>query len=180
MRWCLRGLSLSLSLSLSLAPRHSSCLSVSWSKFEDNLIASGDEAGYLHLHDLRLPPNSSPSTCPFYYKLHSNSVHRLSFSPSIKGLIASASDDSTAKLFHFPSQTTVWVKIARVMYISVLYNKSSCHSMHAQWHMAHIKFTKCNFLENHQMHVNFLPKFSLIQLYMYICSSKFSLCHILK
>ena len=93
------------SLPFSVAPHSANCLCVSWSKFEDNFIASGDEAGYLYLHDLRLPVN--PNASPFYYKLHSNAVHRVSFCATLKGLVASVSDDSTAKLFHFPTQTTV-------------------------------------------------------------------------
>lgn len=87
------------------APREAYCQSLVWSAYDDNLIISGDATGFIHLHDLR-----DLTEPPLTHQLHSLSVHRLSLSPLMRGLIMSVSDDCTAKLFHLPSNSIVYVR----------------------------------------------------------------------
>jgi WD40 repeat protein len=97
-----------------VAPEGIHCHSVSWSPFSNNLISSADEAGCVYFYDIRRVNESL-----LVQKIHDNSIHRISFSPCVKGLVATVSDDSAVKMFHYPSNKTMY-NIFSVFVIIVL------------------------------------------------------------
>ena len=66
------------------------------------IYSIGDGSGYIFFHDLRSITEPLLMIHP-----HKNSVHRLMFSPDVKGLLASVSDDCSFQIHHLPSTSTV-------------------------------------------------------------------------
>lgn len=87
-----------------IGPGGISCQCVSWSSSNDNLIATGNLSGSIYCHDIRSTQEPLLS-----HELHTNTVHRISFSPTLNGLVSTVSDDCTAKIFHFPSKSVMYV-----------------------------------------------------------------------
>ena len=75
---------------------------MSWCSSDDNIIGTGNASGFVHIHDIRSLHNPLKS-----HHIHSNTVHRICFSPVVKGLVSTVSDDHTVNIFHLPSESTV-------------------------------------------------------------------------
>lgn len=76
--------------------------SVAWSLPDEFTIAAGGESGCVNFYDTRSFVKPTILTQP-----HTRDVHRVSFSPVMKGVLASVSDDFTVHVYDSTSQSVM-------------------------------------------------------------------------